>query len=487
MDPVNVPVLVLREILRHLGVKEKCQLRRVCKYLRELVDSTPQNLILYGRDQLIRGQWPSTNEEIKETEMMKISGQIEANNFSFENPFFRSVRKLLIDQIHFRTLFSSLRYLEQLEVLCLNISNNQKWLEEFTLELSNVKILSVCNSNLTLQAPRLEKLYTRISSHLKLRLKYPETLRFLECYFMKSIPGFVNLEELVCEELDSSFDLNDYPKLKRLNLCPTRRTLPNVKRVIEQKERLGRLDLEILICGFRGSIGTVIRDQILENRYFNLANSAFVVELAPNYSNMVGRFPFQITISHHDLVDHFDPVPGDFFHKFPNIEMVIVDREVDEKHLISFLRRSWTSGLCLETLFSQDLYDQLPLLKAISYLEITKAKKQTNFNFLGNFRNLSTVVLFQSQIPIRAIRRAFENSERFRHFHIYQEDSNTTHEQNQLLLINKYPSIQSRQCSYLLRFNMGERRSYIFSSLNEVIRCIREDEQIRYFRLNEFD
>lgn len=156
---------------------------------------------------------------------------------------------------------------------------------------------------------------------------------------MKSTPGLVNLEELVCQRLDSSFDLNDYLKLKRMNICPFHLTLLDAQRMIEQKERLCRLDLEMLICDFRGSIGTVIRDQIREHGDFCFKKSAFVAELAENYPNMVGRYPFQITISYPELADHFDPIPDDFFHKFPRIN-VIVDRGVNEKHFISFLKKN---------------------------------------------------------------------------------------------------------------------------------------------------
>lgn len=103
--------------------------------------------------------------------------------------------------------------------------------------------------------------------------------------------------------------------------------------------------------------------------------------------------------------------------------------------------------LSLRTPFSQDLYDQLPSVRSIEILLIAKAKKQTNFNFLGDFRQLYSVNLFHSRIPVRAIRRAFESAESaesFFDFHIYREDCNRTLRQNRLLSFSinfRFPSL----------------------------------------------
>ena len=492
MNLADLPVLVLQEIIPYLNVREKCYLRRVCKALRVLVDSIPQSLALYEARQASGKRWPFTNESIKETEMVEIATQSEADRFSFENPVFRSVRRLCMHQICNPTrLYSSLPFLEQLEVLRLKIYWNTK-LNELTLKSPSLKVLFIEDcQQMNLQAPRLEKLYTRTSRHFDLNLKHPETLRFLECVVLNFTPGLVNLEELVCQRLDSSFDLNDYPKLKRLNICSTQDGLPEVQRVIEQRERLGHLNLEILICGFRKSIVTIKQDIIPHQHKFKFANSTHIAEFALNYPNLVGQIPFDFNIVYHELIDHFDPVPGDFFQKFSNIIDVSVRRQVNEQHFISFLRRSSVWYLKLATSFSQNLYDQLPSVKTIRLIEIVKAKKQTNFNFLGNFGHLEHVTLYHSQIPIDAIRRTFESSKYFYSFYNFRGVSDLSYNRmadNMLLTIKNY-SIEdwsfNQAKSYCLDIELGGYRAYKFASLSEVISCIQEDERVReHLRLN---
>ena len=483
---LDLPELVLREILSHLNVQEKCRLRAVCKHLQEYVDLSLQYLILYDFRSPLGHRWPS-GERIQENEMARITTNENFNVLTFENRVFKNVKKLYLHQIKYaRRLLYSLHHLKKLEVLSLHSCYDScRSFVQLSLRLPNLKVISLRDTrfaeNLNLHTPKLEKFYNRLCKYFKVRFKHPETLRFVESFYLNFGRGLVNLEELHCAKLSRSFDLNDYPNLKRLNIIASQASLPDAERVIEQRRRLNRFDLEILICGFRGSRITLKEDPIHFLQWFKFANTENLREFCGNYPKLVGRIPFNLEITYNELLEYFDPVPGDFFSKFSNIFHVIVAKEVtssfDEQNLISFLRKSNVWCLTIAALFSQQLYDRLPSIKTITFLTIKKFSLQTSLNFLGDFKNLESISLYQSKISVNAIELAFKSSKYLFAFRFNEEDSRS---ESKLIVENFGMEVTGRHGSpYNLTILFEGLRIIECASLSELIRCLNEDENVQ--------
>lgn len=98
---------------------------------------------------------------------------------------------------------------------------------------------------------------------LMLVLSHPEKLRYLECQEINAgLRAFVNLEQVVAQQVKLDFHLSNNPTLKKIDLCFDPRSFfqesnesneyyQNIRSLIDQQIILGLNDLEITNFGIQ--------------------------------------------------------------------------------------------------------------------------------------------------------------------------------------------------------------------------------------------
>ena len=418
----ELPLLVWAKIIHNLSVKEKCRLRLVCKALKELVDlHGPTDLVLHEAGSPPGTKWLLTNEEMRERTMVCVSSTKPAD-VGFDRYFLGRLRRLCIYHANQADhLLVGVNCLDQLEVLhVVGIDGfDSKEGPELSIELPNLKVISVEQTYVQfyLSTPKLKSVF-EFENAPAIRFKYPETVRFLKRFGTFENYLFANdrpkqLEEIICRRLNRSFDLDDYPNLKKLSVYPDQETLPVVERIIGQKNASNRHDLEILVSGYREIRPTFISFPFGPHHFQNQPDQTR--QFANNYADWVGGMPFRFGFCYDTLIRHFGgSLPADFTEKVDEIGLLAVwgrDQGVSETDLLNFLRKNYVRELVLKekVAFSQAFHDLLPMIRGIKQL-VLRYSGPENFDFILNFKSLDALELIETgKLPIRTVHSAFKN------------------------------------------------------------------------------
>lgn len=175
--------------------------------------------------------------------------------------------------------------------------------------------------------------------------------------------GLKNLETLICKEITSDFKLNHFKRLTRLELCSGNEEQLQVARGIrEERRRLGRDDLEMLVSGFKENF--VFSASPHPPIFYSPEYFEYAVQ---NHSDLVSRIPWELYFNVSTLLRCANSIPADFFNKFPAIKWIHafgydeLITESERSSLIELIKRSNTKELHVDGLkLKSEFYDRYP-------------------------------------------------------------------------------------------------------------------------------
>ena len=285
----------------------------------------------------------------------------------------------------------------------------------------------------TLDCPQMKKLVC-LGRIQKLDLKSSvDTLEYLEYdniprnLLEKAAP---NLKHLVCLESPVRFDLNDFPSLVKLDLCPSKSDEEWLQLLLRQKQEFARDALEITFCGFknvqvfcmkgRNSLFKPFREFSPE-KLLLLFHEEQIDKFVEKPSNFTRNFRCEVILmlaprlfNHPNLSDYLSAL------NCLNVQHVALWFQLNgcDEQMICFLSslKKLNFLTFFHCYFRKESYEKLmPLLGSIQMLDIT------NYSFERSIRNrdnhcyeflldlkLRKFRLANSFLPLNTIRKAIE-------------------------------------------------------------------------------
>lgn len=453
---VYLPELVLLEIFAHFELKTLVKMSSVCRLWKQVVErlkgSSNGLFVYHTRYPSEQRRWLSNNQPIdcrhqlidqkaferfltsasaNETKRIYLyhfrGGEIASEETKVRlREFLDNLEELLIEEPreepregdHYKTLIDWQFPLDDTDQV-LNFSK-VKWL--------------FCESatcpSLALDAPQLKQLVCAGSiGHLKFRSS-TECIEYLECenarhaLHEKRLP---NLKHFVAQETPWHLDLNDFPSLVRLELCPSIADRQFVESLLTQKQVLARDKLEITLCGFQDlqvfctKSGISLHNQNYRTEIIHF-NGALLEQLAANYSKFTRPFRWEMI-----------PVLNPRFSNPPNLSDCLTGLNVRHVVLVGYLNgcnkqtiaflnslKRLDSLTFLHCHFRRHSYEmfasEFKSFNRIHSLEITNYSggrlidwDDHRYEFLLNLKQLRTLRLANAFLPLDTIRKATEH------------------------------------------------------------------------------
>ena len=133
-----------------------------------------------------------------------------------------------------------------------------------------------------------------------------------------------------------------------------------------------------------------------------------------NYSKLVEKIQWRLSIDYSKLFNEFKLIPNDFFNYFNNIACLVIDRVDNYSHLFQFLKYCpILESVILDNNYSKvdtnlilgQIFILSPSLRMITFKEDKPSNfKNYNFSFLYLLANLNSITFMSSSLPIRLIK-----------------------------------------------------------------------------------
>ena len=432
----DLPELPFEKVLSYLSLRDRLKARAVSRRWYHKINSFKVQTLCYSdrpRD-FIRGKnrW--------------ISGAF-AENFisstrfeSFFNTFGRSVLSnlkhlrfcdLSLDlenQTAFTRTLKSFVHLEQLDIIRAKCSKERQF--KLTLpmltsihldELSGVK-------KLILDAPRLRKVKILASFLLRLDLVHRESVERLlvDCPEYTEVKNLKNLKYLHTSYY-ASIDPTLLSILKQLKEFHTSGP-GDARNLFNQKQRYGRADLKIYLCGvpLNGSDDPEEKPLLESSGYLDEVFSY----LSKNPSRLADLIPACAQLSY-SCIEHVVPeVAIEVLNRVTALSGICVDTPVrDIQHFLELLRnlRNLRNLDIVQLQFPcdqpQDLFDRLPEYSAVQCLTIRNAPSDLSFLFrLKHLISLNIHWPIDAEHVRKALELAFLTWFTFKRFDSYYRD-----------------------------------------------------------------
>ena len=413
------PLLVQIKILSFLNVKERLEIKSVSRLLKALIEQflPLKSLCIYRSYKPGKWNWPFTEEVIEDQVMIQAHFHQGEHGVDFSKAYFRNLKRLHVhgDLVSKGpNLLKHINLLEELEVLSAYLSydyglNN--------INLRNLKVLSFwdCNSDwrktVFFGMPNLKRFsfFKDGAFYYETKFGNPEKLEVFRCQAFGpkfTVNKLVGLKHLICQDLDSSFQLEEYPSLRLLEAFPSR---GETTRILKNREMQFPKDLKVFVFGF--SLANLPEVFIKTDEFVGFKSpncwlsDNFLSYIANNYPNLERPCLWPIGLSYSLLFKSFcGRVPEDFLKFYPNIARLDVSERTDCSRLIRFLKNHGE----IETLslfddcLDQNFFEELGSISSpLNCLVIREFTKNVDFSFASKLENLTTIYYcFGSKIII---------------------------------------------------------------------------------------
>ena len=444
-DLESLPILALQNIFRFFDFAERQRFRRVSKKWKFTLETMrPQrDLCIYSHSYPFEEKWPFSNEEIACQEMIYCDPS-DSSDIHKVLAFIGDLERLYLYWVHKPTKFFlwSLPLLNKLKVLIIHdhyscFFGDEK-LELQLLSSSSLEKLSITFTKptgiqLDLETPSLHSLIVWESPlDSRFRFCYPLSIRYLQCVDFKSILGVCkNLQELVCQQISFPFDLNEYQSLRKVNIYPLiDDEHDTLTRLTEQRDRLHRESLQILVSGFNCA-----------RIYYRHVDSMMLLDkdnlekLAANQSKLIEPIPWGCYLWFKPLYENFGKITKELpkiFSKIQTVEMGPEDHKLVESKasdVVNFLADIKVAELILEECnFKREFFELLPAVKSIKKLNITeRSLASEDYALITKLKNLNQILVESEKISIDFVRKCLDlrffeflsfRSTMFDYFHI---------------------------------------------------------------------
>ena len=302
-----------------------------------------------------------------------------------------------------RTL-NSFSQLEQLDIIRFGLNQqdvlNLNMPMLTSLQLNGVKGIK----KLTLEAPRLREVKILDCSDLRVEIVHGESVeRLLVDYWVNTeVKNLKNLQFLYfgrLRDIGTTF-LSSLQQLKEIHM-----NSGDVPELFEQKQRYGRADLKIYLCGLL--LNGPHDPAINVRRFSNYPSRELLVCLAENRSRLADEIPFYRLIEYSHIERVVSGLEVDLLKRFTNLNHVIVDRPVqDTQRFLDLLKNCENiSELSFTCDQPQDLFDRLPEHCAVQ--KLTLYRPPADLAFLFRLKHLIHFDI-RGSIDSETVRKAFE-------------------------------------------------------------------------------
>ena len=418
------PILALQSIFRFLDLAERQRLRRVSKKWKFAVETMrPQrDLCIYSHSYPFEEKWSFSNEEIA-CEDKIYSNPSDNSSRHKVLPFMKSLERLYLYWVHesLRFFLWNLPLLNKLKVLIIrdqfffrDVYKHFKLLSSRSLEKLSITFTGRTGVKLELDTPSLHSLVVWENRyHFDCRFRYPLKIQYLQCVdFNSMLCVCKNVEELVCQKISFPFDLNEFEFLQKVNIYPLQRDRHDtLNRLTEQRDRLHRESLQILVSGFDCCriYYRNVDPQILLDDYYNLK------VLAVNQSKLIEPIPWNCFFQFEPLYEVFGKKPKDLLKIFARIQRVEMGTE-DQKlvglkasDVVNFLVEIKVAELNLEDYYfkrEREFYELLPAVRSIKELRIAQRSLDCqDYANIAKLNNLNRIKICSQKLSIEFVRK----------------------------------------------------------------------------------
>ena len=415
----DLPIVVLREIFDFFTMPERLSLRCICKTWKFAIETFcfPKNLCIYSTSYPHKKKWCFSNEKVVENEMFYLKYHYEAHRrFSLQMKFFQNLEKVYLYATEEKAdlFLAEVHQLTQLKVLMIEGDVDLKTLRSFSIEMLSLKTFSPGINSIELETPNLNSVVMQSmlsKSDPLVIFRFPSKVKHLECLrFNANLSQLKDLETLVCQEITFDFQLSEFESLKRLEIWPTPWQLPMVEQIQQERNRLERNDLELIVSGFREELVSCERDNSCLS-----VTIAYLQQMERNRTKLVGPAPWCASIDIEIFIRRPDLIPDKLFGHFTNSDYThrvphdqphrrLEDQGTSESRLIEILQKSNPTKLELHGLIlTQWFFDQIARLESIKHLILEISLENFNFHCLLSLKNLQVLHIHRVQTEIFSI------------------------------------------------------------------------------------
>ena len=314
------------------------------------------------------------------------------------------------DRAAFARILNSFSQLERLDIIRAKLNQQEMFnLPMLTsLQLEDVEGIQ----KLTLEAPRLREVKI-LGCHsyvyeLSVEIVHGESVERLlvEQLEYTEVKKLKNLQQLYMASL-SDIDPTFLSSLQQLKEIHTNEP-DDVSELFEQKQRSGRADLKIYLCGLLLNGPDDPTRNAFDTSCFDYLTRESFVCLAENPSRLADQIPFYRSFDYSDIEGVAPGLEVDLLKRFTDLNEVEVQSRVQD--IEGFLNLLKNCEKIVEFEFCdedqrQDLFDRLPEHSAVQWLEIEISI--SDLDFLFRLKHLIHLDLYWS-IDKQTVRRAFE-------------------------------------------------------------------------------
>lgn len=499
----DFPVLVLRKIFDFLDPRERLIARCTCRLWKFVIETfnSPQSLCVNAKGYPFNVRWCFSNQIVAKDEIIHLKDGYDPNaihKFILGIEFFRNLQRVYLYQIgdEATDLFlNEMHHLTRLKVLMIDVyaikrrTLSLNSLEKFSLAYYECEGIQLDTPNLNSFA--LWSYFDRNDPHVEFR--YPLKVKHLLCERFTS-SELKNLEALVCSVITFDFRLADFESLKRLEIWPHKGELLQVEQIANERNRLKRNDLELIVSGFQEELVSCSRTPIdLRSRLVNGPIISFGLHLSDEYlekiernpSKFVGYVPWKALLALRNLPKLVEKMPKELFDHFLDIHSVHMNNpsaEFEESGIsvsrfIEMFQKCKPRCLNIrnERCFAQrEFYEQLTRLESLTELHIRIDSKanihRENFDFFFNLQNLRKIHLNAPRLPLGFICKLIKQLKRLCSFRFWGLCGSRF---QIVITLLKFPDLFYR--SYFLSPSHVRRQC---SDVDELVQEIKRMEQI---------
>ena len=430
-----MPILALQNIFRFLDLADRQRLRRVSKKWKFVLETMrPQrDLCIYSHSYPFEEKWTFSNEKIACEDMLYYCDPCDSSSSHKLMPFMEELERLYLYWTgeSSRFFLRNLPLLNKLKVLIVRYQYSHQFcffsendtleqLSSKSLEKLSITFTEPTDTQLDLDTPNLQSLVvSRRRVHLSLnsinyRFRYPLSIRYLQCIVFNSMLSVCkNVQELVCKQISFPFDLNKYRSLRKVNIYPLLDDrYDTLNRLTEQRDRLHRENLQILVFGF--DCTHLYHCNIDSQMLLDKDNLEI---LAANRSKLIEPIPWRCFFDFEPLYEVFGRIRKDLpkiFSKIRTIEIGLLEPMLEVSDVVNFLAETNVTELILEKCnFKKEFYEQLPTVKSIKKLNITERSLDSqDYSYMAKLEHLNSATIGSLKLSKEFVHK-FVNSKFF--------------------------------------------------------------------------
>ena len=450
----ELPILVLQEIFSFLSLPERLKCKRVSKWWKFAVENTagPQSLCIYRGDYPCRLKWCFSESEVIPEDTIS-SDPEKFCNLNSRIELFRDVQKLcFFSYVDMSQFVNDLRLLKKLKVLMIGyyyihhddyrrdthrhdpLIFDSKSLKKLSfkyhysgLNCQSIESIDFATSNLSSLIFWNE--HYGSMAEFPIRFRFPLTIRHLECLeFDSKLSVLRNLETLICQKIICPFKLSHFKSLQRLELFPKEEEeLEYIRKIMDQKKRLGRDSLTITVCGFKDLLVFYNLEELqMPNLQVNRLSS---FHLTNHYLRLVAEHPDKL-VSHipwefncWDFPNFYkisNRLPKDFLQKIQIYQIADLTNDTCRKvrkmrknppsasYMLHLVAESKAKKVAIFYNFDKEFYEQLTSIQTIKQLNIRERFENLEYDFFLRLEYLNELIIETEKIPIEFIRKVFK-------------------------------------------------------------------------------